>query len=111
MDRPDRPRPAGPGWLARRTDGRAVDGLDVELGRARFGRPGDLDRLADERLEGIVVAPVPRRTGRQLPGLPRRRDGEGRTTLAVSPLRDRPFDRHVDLGSLGLGRLLRLLLR
>src|SRR4051812_22928920 len=83
MRRADDPRAAGPWRLARSADRLSVDGLYVELGRTFVGGSGDGHGLADECLQRVLVAPIPGRTGGQIPGLPVRRERERRSTLAV----------------------------
>ena len=65
------------------------------LGGARYG-----DRLADVCAQRVLVAPVPRRTRRQLPGRGTVRDREARPALGVCRPGDRPGHGHRDLGRL-----------
>ena len=103
------PRSAGPRRLAGSPDGRAVDGLDIELGAALLGIASHGDRLADVGRQGVLDAPVPRRAGRQLPGRRAGGQAEARPALAIGGLLDDAGDGHRDLGLLvALGSFLRL---
>src|SRR5262245_45392230 len=101
---------AGPRWLAWLTQRLAVHRQDVDLGRALFDLADDRHRLADVRLERMVVAVEPGRTRIELVRLATTGHLVPRLAPVVGPGRDGACDRDLLFGSL-VPVLLRALFR